>query len=60
MRLDLPVVAEGIDSANILRMLIDKKCQFGQGHLLAKPMTGEEALIFLKEKKAMASEIVAI
>jgi diguanylate cyclase (GGDEF)-like protein len=40
-RLDIKVVAEGIETVEQLKFLVDHGCDFGQGYLLGRPMTME-------------------
>ena len=46
-RLDMIVVAEGVETLEQLTILLDMKCQFGQGYLFSKPVSkgGVEELI---------------
>ncbi len=46
--LGLPAVAEGIESAAVLASLVAKGCEFGQGFVFGKAMTGGDALKVLK------------
>ena len=38
-RLDMIVVAEGVETLEQYTMLLDMNCQFGQGYLFSKPLT---------------------
>jgi EAL domain-containing protein (putative c-di-GMP-specific phosphodiesterase class I) len=38
-RLDMIVVAEGIETLEQYTILLDMNCQFGQGYLFSKPLT---------------------
>lgn len=38
-RLDMIVVAEGVETLEQYTILLDMKCQFGQGYLFSKPLT---------------------
>ncbi len=44
------VIAEGIETEQQLTTLQEKGCQYGQGFLLAKPMTTANLTYFLQEK----------
>jgi EAL domain-containing protein (putative c-di-GMP-specific phosphodiesterase class I) len=52
--LGLTVVGEGIETAAQLELLKELECEYGQGYLLAKPMSFDELRAFL------ASEDIAI
>ena len=49
LRLDMTVVAEGIESAAELATLQAMDCEFGQGYLFAAPMAEAQALELLRE-----------
>jgi EAL domain-containing protein (putative c-di-GMP-specific phosphodiesterase class I) len=46
-RLDMAVVAEGVETLEQYTILLDMNCQFGQGYLFSRPLTksGVDALI---------------
>jgi diguanylate cyclase (GGDEF)-like protein len=46
--LELEVVAEGIEQESERAILTEMGCDFGQGYLFAKPLTLNEAMIFLE------------
>ena len=46
--LGLKVIAEGIENARTMEMLKAKGCDFGQGFLMARPMTAEELTAWLE------------
>jgi diguanylate cyclase (GGDEF)-like protein/PAS domain S-box-containing protein len=46
--LDLPVVAEGIESADIMNSVIDKGCAFGQGFFFAEALPAHDVPDLLK------------
>ena len=48
--LGLDVVAEGIESEDQLNFLNSLKCARGQGYYLCKPMSAEDASVWLKNK----------
>jgi diguanylate cyclase (GGDEF)-like protein/PAS domain S-box-containing protein len=41
-RLDMIVVAEGVENLEQYTILLDMKCQFGQGYLFSKPMAKDD------------------
>ncbi|MDG2049443.1 MAG: EAL domain-containing protein [Myxococcota bacterium] len=47
--LDIPVVAEGIETAGQLEQLQAMQCEYGQGYLFAKPMEAQEITSFLAQ-----------
>ena len=46
--LDVPVVAEGIEDAEAHAVLLQMGCTSGQGWYFGKPMTGEQAVEFVR------------
>jgi len=46
-RLDLKIVAEGIETEDQQRVLKALRCQLGQGYLFSKPVKADEAYAFL-------------
>ena len=51
-RLELPVVAEGIEHAEQATRLTALNCEYGQGYHFARPMTAEQATIMLGRTNA--------
>lgn len=51
-KLDIQVVAEGIETSLQKQFLADCMCDFGQGYLIAKPMTLTAFIAFLKAEHA--------
>lgn len=47
--LDLDVVAEGIEAQDLLDVLTDLGCDYGQGHLIARPMAEDALAKWLSE-----------
>lgn len=45
--LDIEVIAEGIETKNFEDALVNMGCDFGQGFYYAKPMTVEDAKVFM-------------
>lgn len=41
-KLNVEVVAEGIESEKALRLLTERECDLGQGYLIGRPMTAED------------------
>ena len=54
-RLDMIVVAEGVENHEQLTILLNMKCQFGQGYLFSKPMAkaGVDKLIDKMQQYAL-------
>lgn len=50
--LNLKIIAEGIETAEQLKLLRLLKCDYGQGYLLARPLPVEEMAQLLREKKS--------
>jgi diguanylate cyclase (GGDEF)-like protein len=48
----MPTVAEGIENAEVLQLLIDKGCEFGQGYLIGKAMTALKVVDLLADQSA--------
>jgi EAL domain-containing protein (putative c-di-GMP-specific phosphodiesterase class I) len=48
--LDLRVLAEGVESAEQLHFLAAQGCELAQGYLIAKPMSEESYVEYLKER----------
>jgi len=48
-RLDMIVVAEGIETLEQYTMLLDMNCQFGQGYLFSKPLTRSKVDSLIEE-----------
>ncbi|MEQ1354078.1 MAG: EAL domain-containing protein, partial [Candidatus Acidiferrum sp.] len=49
---DIQVVAEGVEKHDQLNFLAKQGCDYCQGFLLGKPMTGEEFRNYLKDQRA--------
>lgn len=54
-RLRLSVIAEGVEDANQLALLVDIGCTLGQGYLFSMPMSADEVLLWRAEQEAIAS-----
>lgn len=50
-KLDIQVIAEGIENASQKSLLTEYKCNYGQGYLFAKPGTLDQLLVLLNASK---------
>jgi EAL domain-containing protein (putative c-di-GMP-specific phosphodiesterase class I) len=50
-KLDIKVIAEGIENASQQSLLTQFKCNYGQGYLFAKPGTLDRLLMLLNSSK---------
>lgn len=48
-KLDMEVIAEGVETKNHEQILKDLNCEYGQGYLFAKPLKSEAAKDFLRD-----------
>lgn len=48
------VVAEGIENEDILKVLLEMGCDYGQGFYYAKPMTKEDLVVWLDERRKIS------
>jgi len=55
-RLDMIVVAEGVENLEQLTILLNMKCQFGQGYLFSKPITKEQVDTLINQMQDYARE----
>ncbi len=55
-RLDMIVVAEGVENQEQYAILLDMKCQYGQGYLFSKPMAREDVDKLVNKMQQYASE----
>ncbi|MES2317939.1 MAG: EAL domain-containing protein [Pseudomonadota bacterium] len=53
-KLDLRVIAEGVETAQQRDLLLEAGCDYGQGYLFARPMPGEEFDAMLRSQKELA------
>ena len=51
--LDIAVVAEGIETEEQCALLIEMGCEYGQGYLLARPMSWEDAQQLLRANRPL-------
>jgi EAL domain-containing protein (putative c-di-GMP-specific phosphodiesterase class I) len=49
-KMNLKVIAEGIETARQLERLIELGCEFGQGYFFSQPMEAKAALIFMRQQ----------
>jgi diguanylate cyclase len=54
---DLKVVAEGVENHEQLKFLAKEGCEFAQGFLLAKPMSGDDYLKYLTGVRGVAAPL---
>jgi EAL domain-containing protein (putative c-di-GMP-specific phosphodiesterase class I) len=57
-KLEIDVIAEGIETEEQREILAAMGCKYGQGYLLAKPMEWREAEVLLRSGHALASRLV--
>jgi diguanylate cyclase (GGDEF)-like protein/PAS domain S-box-containing protein len=55
-RLDMIVVAEGVENLEQYTILLNMKCQFGQGYLFSKPITKDEVDKLINEMLVYSRE----
>jgi EAL domain-containing protein (putative c-di-GMP-specific phosphodiesterase class I) len=53
-KMNLPVIAEGIETARQLELLGELGCEFGQGYYFSQPLKAKAALQFLRQQVAPA------
>ncbi|WP_129780059.1 EAL domain-containing response regulator [Peristeroidobacter soli] len=58
-RLGLVTVAEGVETLDEWRMLQEYGCTLGQGWLIAKPMSGEDLIGWMKQYRVQAAQLRA-
>ena len=51
-RMNLKVIAEGIETARQMERLIELGCERGQGYFFSQPMEAKSALIFMRQQMA--------
>ena len=49
-KMNLKVIAEGIETARQLERLIELGCEYGQGYFFSQPMEAKAALIFMRQQ----------
>jgi EAL domain-containing protein (putative c-di-GMP-specific phosphodiesterase class I) len=54
-KMNLPVIAEGIETARQLERLGELGCEFGQGYYFSQPLEAKGALQFLRQQVAPAA-----
>jgi diguanylate cyclase (GGDEF)-like protein/PAS domain S-box-containing protein len=55
-KLNMTVVAEGIETPEQFAILLDMKCEFGQGYLFSRPLPATEIVQLLSQIKPFAEE----
>jgi diguanylate cyclase (GGDEF)-like protein/PAS domain S-box-containing protein len=55
--LDIDVIAEGIETEEQRTLVADMGCRYGQGYLLAMPMTWEQAQVLLRSGQGLVPEL---
>jgi diguanylate cyclase (GGDEF)-like protein/PAS domain S-box-containing protein len=53
-KMNLKVIAEGIETARQVERLVELGCEFGQGYHFSQPMEGKAALMFMRQQVAPA------
>jgi diguanylate cyclase (GGDEF)-like protein len=56
--LDLSVVAEGIETAEVAERLVAIGCEIGQGYYISRPLPAEELVVWLKRR--MGTDVPAV
>jgi len=51
-KINLKVIAEGIETARQLERLLELGCEYGQGYYFSQPMDSKAALIFMRQQLA--------
>ena len=49
-KMNLKVIAEGIETARQLERLLELGCEYGQGYFFSQPMEAKAALIFMRQQ----------
>src|SRR6202008_2966737 len=49
-KMNLRVIAEGIETARHLERLLELGCEYGQGYFFSQPMEAKAALIFMRQQ----------
>jgi EAL domain-containing protein (putative c-di-GMP-specific phosphodiesterase class I) len=49
-KMNLKVIAEGIETAQPLERLIELGCEYGQGYFFSQPMEAKAALICMRQQ----------
>jgi EAL domain-containing protein (putative c-di-GMP-specific phosphodiesterase class I) len=49
-KMNLKVIAEGIETARQLERLIELGCEYGQGYFFSQPMEAKAALVFMRQQ----------
>lgn len=59
-RLNLEVVAEGVEDADQWQILLDQHCDTVQGYHIARPMTGDDFVRFALKNRQAGNEMEAV
>ncbi len=57
-KMNLKVIAEGIESSRQLERLVELGCEYGQGYFFSQPMEAKAALIFMRQQLVSARKSV--
>jgi EAL domain-containing protein (putative c-di-GMP-specific phosphodiesterase class I) len=49
-KMNLKVIAEGIETVRQLERLLELGCEYGQGYFSSQPMEAKAALIFMRQQ----------
>jgi len=49
-KMNLKVIAEGIETTRQLERLVELGCEYGQGYFFSQPMEAKAALIFMRQQ----------
>jgi EAL domain-containing protein (putative c-di-GMP-specific phosphodiesterase class I) len=55
-KMNLKVIAEGIETARQLERLVELGCEYGQGYFFSQPMEAKAALIFMRQQLVSARQ----
>jgi diguanylate cyclase (GGDEF)-like protein/PAS domain S-box-containing protein len=55
--LEIDVIAEGIETEEQRTLMTEMGCRYGQGYLLARPMTWEQAQVLLRSGQGLVPEL---
>ena len=55
-KMNLKVIAEGIESSRQLERLVELGCEYGQGYFFSQPMEAKAALIFMRQQLVSARQ----
>lgn len=58
--LDLPVIAEGVETLQHRNKLMTLGCEFGQGYWLSRPVSGEDLEVWMSQWQEALPEMAAV